>query len=83
LRVLKLIEEHQKVPKTYFKLLVNTDGIWEVRVQLGNSIFRILGFFENGNLVLLTNGFIKKTQKTPRGEIKLAQKRRAEWLGRK
>ncbi len=51
--VLRLIEELDSVPSQYLKKLVNTDDIWEVRVQVGNNIFRLLGFFERDNLVIL------------------------------
>ena len=70
--VLQLIEELDVVPVTYFKKLVNTDNIWEVRVQTGNDIFRLLGFLDDGSLVILANGFQKKTQKTPKNEIEKA-----------
>ena len=62
--VLEVIEELHIIPKQYFKKLVNTDDIWEVRVSLGSNIFRLLGFFDGNNLIILTNGFAKKTQKT-------------------
>jgi phage-related protein len=78
--VLKLVEELDVVPSQYFKKLINTDDIWEVRIQLGNNIFRILGFFERDDMVLLTNGFAKKTQKTPESEIRLAERRKKEYL---
>ena len=77
--VLKLIQEHENIPTTYLKKLVNTNDIWEVRIQVGNNIFRLLGFFEGNNLVILTNGFQKKTQKTPKNEIKLAEKRKQQY----
>jgi phage-related protein len=80
--VLKIIEEYKVVPKQYFKKLVNTDDIWEVRVVLSSNIFRLLGFFDGNNLVILTNGFVKKTQKTPKNEIKLAEKRKNDYLKR-
>ena len=70
--VLQLIEELDVVPVTYFKKLVNTDNIWEVRVQIGNDILRLLGFLDDGSLVVLSNGFQKKTQKTPKNEIEKA-----------
>ncbi len=69
---LELIEELQRVPETYLKHMENTGGLFEIRVQQGNDIFRILCFFDDGNLVVLANGFQKKTQKTPRQEIKKA-----------
>ncbi len=71
------------VPSQYFKKLVNTDEIWEVRIQVANNTFRLLGFFDNDNLVILTNGFAKKTQKTPSQEIELAEKRKKDYLSRK
>ena len=70
--VLKLISEVEDIPTTYFKKLVNTDDIWEVRVQVAYNIFRLLGFLKADNLVILNHGFQKKTQKTPKKEIKLA-----------
>ncbi len=63
--------------------LVGTEDIWEVRIEFGGDIFRLLGFFDKGNLVVLTNGFTKKTQKTPSKEIALAEKRKKEYLSRK
>jgi len=80
--VMKLIEDHEQVPTTYFKKLKTTDDIWEVRIQFGNNIFRLLGFINNGNLIILTNGFQKKTQKTPKSEIELAEKRKKKYLER-
>jgi phage-related protein len=81
--VLRLIQELDSVPSQYLKKLVNTDDIWEVRVQLGNNTFRLLGFFEDDNLIVLTNGFAKKTQKTPSQEIELAEQRKRDYLSRK
>lgn len=80
--VLQLIEELETVPRQYFKKLVDSDEIWEVRIQFGNDIFRLLGFFENGSLLILTNGFAKKTQKTPPQEIALAIRRKNEYFAR-
>jgi phage-related protein len=81
--VLRLVEELEVVPRQYFKKLVDSEGIWEVRVQFGNDIFRLLGFFESGTLLILTNGFAKKTQKTPPQEIALAIRRKEEVLARR
>ena len=71
--VLKAVQEIEKVPKSYFKKLSDTD-LYEVRIELSGNIYRLLGFFHNGNIVILTNGFQKKTQKTPSGEIEKAVK---------
>jgi phage-related protein len=80
--VMKLIRELNPVPSQYFTKLVNTDDIWEVRVQISGNIFRLLGFIEGDRLIILTNGFQKKTQKTPRREIELAEARKREHQGR-
>lgn len=80
--VLKLIREINPIPTSYFKKLVNTDNIWEVRVGVGRDTFRLLGFFDGQELIILTNSFQKKTQKTPSKEIKLAERRKKEYLNR-
>lgn len=69
-----LIEEMQRVPETYLKHIENTDGIYEIRVQQGSDIVRIFCFFEKEQLIIMANGFNKKTQKTPKKEIELALK---------
>ena len=74
-----LIEELQRVPETYLKHLENTDGLFEIRVQQGSDIFRIFCFFDQGQLVVLANGFQKKTQKTPKKEIEKALKIKEEY----
>ena len=81
--VLQLIEELDVIPTTYLKKLTNTDGIWEVRILVSGNTFRLLGFFDGDNLVVLNHGFQKKTQKTPAKEIKVAEKRRKDYLLRK
>jgi len=81
--VLQLVEELDVVPRQYFKKLIDNEGIWEIRIQFGNDIFRLLSFFVEGNLLILTNGFAKKTQKTPPQEITLAIRRKNEYLARR
>ena len=71
---LDLIEDLQRVPESYLKHIENTDGLFEIRVQQGSDIFRIFCFFDQGQLVVLANGFQKKTQKTPKQEIDKALK---------
>jgi phage-related protein len=78
--VLDLIEQPDIIPPEYFKKLKGSDDIWEVRVQYGNNIFRLLGFFEVNNIVILNHAFTKKTQKTPLREINTAEKRKREYL---
>ncbi len=74
-----LIEEVQQIPETYLKHLEGTDGLYEIRVQLASDIFRIFCFFDEGKLVVLANGFQKKTQKTPKQEIVKALKIKEEY----
>ncbi len=81
--VLKLIEDLPKVPTSYFKKLVNTEDIWEVRVKSGNDIFRLLGFFDGSKLIVLDHAFQKKTQKTPRQAIKTAEERKRDYFNRR
>lgn len=78
-----LIEEFQRVPETYLKHIENTNGLFEIRVQQGSDIFRIFCFFDQGKLVVLANGFQKKTQKTPRNEIGKALKIKEEYENEK
>lgn len=68
------METLQQVPTDYLKHIEGTDGLYEIRVQTGSDIFRIFCFFDEGKLVVLANGFQKKTQKTPKREIEKALK---------
>lgn len=81
--VLELIEDLPKVPKQYLKKLTNTKDIWEIRIVFSNRIFRLLGFFESSQNFIVTNGFTKKSQKTPLSEIKLAEERKRNFYQRK
>ena len=74
-----LIEQLPRVPETYLKHIENADGLYEIRVQLGSDIFRIFCFFDKGQLIVIANGFQKKTQKTPKKEIERALKIKAEY----
>ena len=80
--VLKLVEELDRIPSTYYKKLIGTDEIWECRIRLGLSICRVFCFLE-GVKVILTHGFIKKSQKTPKVEIKKAETYRKDYLERR
>jgi len=68
-----LIEDLEFIPEKYFKHLTGTK-LYEIRVSAGNNIFRILCFFDRGNIVVLLNAFQKKTQQTPGNEIERAEK---------
>jgi len=75
----ELIEELTRVPETYLKHIENTNGLYEIRVQHARDAIRIFCFFDDGQLVVLANGFHKKSQKTPRKEIEMALKIKAEY----
>lgn len=79
----ELIEDLQRVPENYLKHIENSDGLYEIRVQVGSDIFRIFCFFEQGQLIVLAQGFQKKTQKTPKKEIEMALKIKKEYESNK
>ena len=81
--VLRAVRDLERVPANYLKKLVNTDDIWEIRVDVGRNTFRLLGFFQGRLTLYLTNYFQKKSQKTPQDEIRLAEKRKTEYQSRR
>jgi phage-related protein len=64
------------------KLISGTNGLYEARIQLGSDIWRVFCFFDKGRLVILLNGFQKKTEKTPKNEIEKAINLMNEYYGR-
>ncbi|GAB3538860.1 type II toxin-antitoxin system RelE/ParE family toxin [Pontibacter brevis] len=78
-KILEAIETLERVPQNYLKHLTGTDGLYEARVQLASNIWRVFCFFDEGKLVILLNGFQKKTQKTPKKEIDKALQLMAEY----
>jgi len=60
--------------------MTNSTGLFEIRVECGSDIFRVFSFFDKGNLIILVNGFQKKTQKTPKNEIEMAEKLKNEYF---
>jgi phage-related protein len=80
--VLKLIEEMDIVPSRYFKKLTDTEDIWECRIQFGSNIMRIFCFFTGDEVVVLTHGIMKKTNKLPKKEIDRAENYRRDYLSR-
>ena len=81
--VFKLVRTVDKIPKKYFDHLTGTEGLFEIRVECESNIFKIFCCFDKGNLVVLFNAFQKKTQKTPREELELAQKLQKEYFKQK
>jgi phage-related protein len=80
---LKLIATVDKVPSKFFKHVENSTGLFEIRVEVGNNIFRVFCFFDKNRLVILINGFQKKSQKTPRKKIELAEKLKKQYFDEK
>ena len=78
--VLDLIRYERQVPGKFFKKLTDSNGIHEIIVVTTFKSIRILCFQDAGRIVVLTNCFIKKSQKTPKKEIRLAQKLKEEYL---
>lgn len=81
--VLRLLEDLDVIPVTYFKKLTGADEIWECRIQFGSNAYRLFCFMVSGNVVVLTHGLIKKTQKTPKSEIERAESYRQDFLRRR
>jgi len=78
-----LVRSLKIVPTKYFDHMTGTDGLWEIRTQVGSNIYRVFCFFDEGNLVLLLNGFQKKSQKTPKSEIEKAERLKKEYFDEK
>ncbi len=81
--VLFLISVVERVPKKFLDHLTWTTGLYEIRIELGSNIYRIFCCFDEGRIVVLFNGFQKKTQKTPKAEIEKAEKLKAEYFKQK
>lgn len=64
--VFRLIRQLERVPKKFFDHIEDSDGLFEIRIELGSNIYRIFSCFDEGNIVVLFNGFQKKLQKTPK-----------------
>ena len=78
--VFRVIETVEKVSEKFLKHIEGTDGLFEIRIEVGSKIYRIFCCFDKGNLVVLFNGFQKKTQKTPKQELELAVKLKDEYF---
>jgi phage-related protein len=68
-KVIEAIETFERIPSNYLKSIKGTKGLYEARIKLGTDIWRVFCFFDEGRLVILLNGFVKKSQKTPQKEI--------------
>ena len=81
--VLRLIQELDKIPSQYLKKLKGTEEIWECRIRAHSKAYRVFCFFLDGDTLVLTHGYSKKTQKTDSKQIKRAERYRRDYLSRK
>ena len=80
---LKLISTVDRVPVKYFRHIEDSTGLYEIRVESRSNIYRVFSFFDKGQLVILINGFQKKSQKTPIKEIEKAEKLKKQYFDEK
>lgn len=78
--VFRIIRQVERVSKKFLDHVESTEGIYEIRVEVGSNIYRIFCCFDEGQVVVLFNGFQKKTQKTPKNEIEKAQRLKKEYF---
>ena len=81
--VLELIKQVEKVPAKFLSPITGYDGLFEIRVEYESNIYRIFCCFDKGKLVVLFNGFQKKSQKTPKQEIERAMRLKKEYFANK
>ncbi|MGC4234676.1 MAG: type II toxin-antitoxin system RelE/ParE family toxin [Niabella sp.] len=78
--VFEIVKTADHIPKKFFDHLSGSDGIFEIRIEYESNIYRVLCFFDKGNLVILINSFQKKTQKTLHKVIALAEKLKKQYF---
>ena len=81
--VLRLIETQYVIPAKFFRIIEGSDGIYEIRVEVNSNIYRIFCCLDDGALVVLFHGFQKKTQKTPKNQIKRVEAIKKEYFNSK
>lgn len=82
-KIIEAIETLERIPENYLKSISGTKGLYEARISLASNIWRVFCFFDHGRLVILLNGFTKKTQKTPKKEIQKAVRLMNEYFNEK
>ena len=78
--VFDLIKQVERVPEKFLKHLTGANGLFEIRVEYQSNIYRIFCCFDEGNIVVLFNGFNKKTQKTPKSELEKGERLMKEYF---
>jgi len=81
--VFKVIKTVDLIPQKFLKHIESTDGLYEIRIKVGSDIYRIFCCFDAGRIVVLFNGFQKKSQKTPKKEIEKALKIKEDYFKNK
>lgn len=81
--VFKVIRTVDRVPQKFLKHIESTDGLYEIRIKIGSDIYRVFSCFDEGKIVILFNGFQKKSQKTPKNEIEKALRLKQEYFENK
>ena len=81
--VFKVIKTVDRIPQKFLKYIESTDGLYEIRIKVGSDIYRVFCCFDEGKIVILFNGFQKKSQKTPKKEIDKALKLKQEYFDKK
>lgn len=79
--IVLLLETQDRLPVKFIKLI--KDGVYELRMEYNSNIYRVFFIFDEGNIVVLFNGFQKKTQKTPKKEIETAIRIKKEYYADK
>jgi len=80
---LELLLQLDRIPEKFFKHITGSDGLYEIRIEYTSRHFRILCFFDDGNLIILVNSFQKQTMKIPKRELKLAEKLKKQYFDEK
>lgn len=78
--VLELIKQIERVPEKFLSPITGYDGLFEIRIEYQSNIYRVFCCFDEGKLIVLLNGFQKKTQKTPGNEIEKAMRIKSEYF---
>ena len=78
--VFELIKQVERVPEKFLAPIIGYDGLFEIRIEYQSNIYRIFCCFDKGQLVVLLNGFQKKTQKTPKEELDRAMRLKKEYF---
>ena len=78
--VLELIKQVEKVPEKFLKHIEETNGLYEISIEYQSNIYRIFCCFDKGRIIILFNGFQKKTSKTPKNELEKAMKLMKEYF---